>query len=201
MLTCVTQEKVVSSTHCWITPSLQQRQVANAIFVNPAEANASPIMKSDGGSACTSVITEYRHRANRFREPYTIEAEYMNIAEIRGHLKELLWSFRQLYIEGIEDAASDAEYKMYQSQSELAWHTLEAAFGHRKELTREYLQDSSEGADNRIYDQLRIWACEIDWPGDGQGMWLSTAATADECIEKMLTFSEDSLWPFTKVIR
>ena len=158
-------------------------------------------MKSDGGSACTSVVTEYRHRTNRHTEPYTIEVEYMNDAEISDQISELLYSYRELYIEGTEEAASAAEYKDYQSRSELAWHTLEAAFGHRKELTPEYLQDKSEGAVDRIFKQLKTWASEFDWPGDRKGVWISSASVAKECSKKASIFAKASLWPFTKVIR
>ncbi|KAH0556617.1 hypothetical protein GP486_005549 [Trichoglossum hirsutum] len=178
------------------TSSILHRLWKDATALRGYRNPASRIVGVVGGSG-----EEFRHRANQFTEPYTIEVEYMNNAEICEQLKELLWSYRQLYIEGTESAASDAEYKTYQSQSELAWHTLEAAFGHREELIPEYLQDGSEGAVNRIYEQLRTWACEIDWPGDGQGKWSSTARTAKECNQKMSVFAGNSLWPFTKVIR
>jgi len=47
-------------------------------------------IKSDAGSACTSVVTEYRHRTNRHTEPYTIEVEYTNDAEVCDEINELL---------------------------------------------------------------------------------------------------------------
>ncbi|KAH0543399.1 hypothetical protein FGG08_002257 [Glutinoglossum americanum] len=156
---------------------------------------------SGGGSACTSIVTEYRCKTDRHTEPYTIEVRYMDSAKIQNQIEELIWSYRQLYIEGTEQQASDFEYKRYQSESELAWHTLEAAFGHRKELTPEYLQDSSKGAVDRISKQLTTWAHELDWPGDGKGVWISTAATVKECGEKTSIFAKSYLWPFTEVIR
>jgi hypothetical protein len=63
----------------------------------------------------------------------------MNDTEICDEISELLYSYRQLYIEDTEETASAAEYKEYQSRSELAWDTLKASFGHRKEFTPGYL--------------------------------------------------------------
>ena len=87
-------------------------------------------------------------------------------------------------------------------ESEQAWSGLSAAFKHKRQFTQKFAQDMSDGALERITDQLVQWADEIEWPtGGGDGLWMSTAQTADECVEKTKLFMQDRFWPFTKIIR
>uniref|UniRef100_A0A8H7K460 G domain-containing protein n=2 Tax=Clonostachys TaxID=110564 RepID=A0A8H7K460_BIOOC len=157
----------------------------------------------DIGSACTSVVTEYRQKRPEDTAPITIEAEYLSSTGIEEHISELLWSYRQLYLPILESASlSPKDYTRIQRESEQAWSALQTAFGDRRQLSKSYLQNQDEGAYESIKTQLCKWADEIQWPaGADSGVWKSTASTADECCDKTRIFMQDRYWPFTKIIR
>ncbi|RKK19393.1 hypothetical protein BFJ65_g6115 [Fusarium oxysporum f. sp. cepae] len=157
----------------------------------------------DIGSACTSVVTEYRQKKAGHTAPITIDVEYLSAPEIRDMIQELLWSYRQLYLPGVEsDETSEQDYNRYMRESEQAWSALHAAFKHKRQFTKKFAQDMSNGALERITGQLIEWAQEIEWPAGGvDGFWTSTAQTADECVEHTKLFMQDKFWPFTKIIR
>ncbi|CAG2005293.1 unnamed protein product [Fusarium graminearum] len=157
----------------------------------------------DIGSACTSVVTEYRQKKAEHITPITIDVEYLSALEIRELIKELLWSYRQLFLPGVEsNEVSEQDYNRYMRQSEQAWSALHAAFKHKKQFTQSFAQDMSDGALERITDQLIEWTREIEWPTGGvDGFWTSTAQTSEECVEKTKFFMQDKFWPFTKIIR
>ncbi|KAF4493723.1 hypothetical protein FAGAP_10157 [Fusarium agapanthi] len=157
----------------------------------------------DLGSACTSVVTEYRQKKADQTEPITINVEYLSMTEIRELIQELLWSYRQLFLPIVEsNETSEQEYNRYIRESELAWSALSAAFKHKRQFTPKFAQDKSDGALERITNQLVDWTREIEWPTSGDdGFWTSTAQTAEECVQKTKLFMQDKLWPFTKIIR
>lgn len=148
-------------------------------------------------------MTEYRHSATTHVAPITIEVDYLSASEIETHLTELLWSYRQLYHPSVESAETSAEdYARYTRESAQAWSALEAAFGHKREFKEELLRDQTEGALERVTEQLRQWSLDIDWPeGSDNGRWTATADTPDECCSKTERFMQDRYWPFTKIIR
>jgi hypothetical protein len=159
------------------------------------------------GRACTSVVTEYRNRKREHTAKYTIEIDCMTDDEIDEQLRELLWSYRQFHLRDREDKmVTGDELKLQEKQSKLAWDTLHAAFGNlpgsREKLTENYLQDSSDGAKERIQAQLKLWTKQLPWPAEvKQGGWLGTADTGKECSEETKNFLTGNLWPFVKVIR
>jgi hypothetical protein len=158
--------------------------------------------KGDIGSACTSVVTEYRQKGHEHTAPITIEVEYLSPSEIEDVIKELLWSYRQLYLPGAEGQSTSAQdYARYQRESAQAWSALGAAFKLKREFRENMLQDMSQGALERLTAQLIEWSREIKWPGGGNGLWRSAADTAEECVEKTGLFMQDQYWPFTKIIR
>jgi hypothetical protein len=159
--------------------------------------------QGDIGSACTSVVTEYRHKLEHHAAAITIEVEYLSSAGIESLLRELLWSYRHMYLPLVEEiATSNEEYAKLEAESDHAWSALSTAFGHHPEFTKELLRNMSEGASERALEQLIGWSREIEWPtGGDQGRWTSTATTAAECCEKTRIFMQDRLWPFTKIIR
>jgi hypothetical protein len=108
-----------------------------------------------------------------------------------------------LFLPDIEADKVDAkDYIRYQRESEQAWSALEAAFKHQKLFKKEFLSDVSEGALEKVTDQLIQWTQDLDWPeGGNDGMWKSTADTAEECCGKTTIFMQDRFWPFTKIIR
>lgn len=171
--------------------------VINSLLHCPGVAQTS-----DSGTACTSVITEYRLKASHHTAPFTIEVEYLEDEEIEEVVRELLWDYRQLYLPGAEQELNAEEYKKCCEQSELAWSTLEAAFGDQRGFKKELLRDNSDEAKKRALDSFSQWIQELHWPEGGRnGIWQSTAQDAEECCEKTGQFMENRLWPFTKVVR
>lgn len=129
--------------------------------------------------------------------------DYLSANEIEKLIKELVWNYRQAFIPETEkDEVSATEYARRQRESDQAWSALEAAFRHQRQFKREFLSDMSDGALDRVTEQLILWARDIEWPeGSGSGRWTSTAKNADESSEKTKIFMRDRLWPFTKIIR
>ncbi|KAI1057394.1 hypothetical protein LB507_011543 [Fusarium sp. FIESC RH6] len=183
---------------CILSLSAGKSSLINSLLHFPGVAQTSDI-----GSACTSVVTEYRQKRHKDTAPITIEVEYLSTSEIRDLIKELLWSYRQLFLPSVEsEETSEQDYNRFMRESEQAWSALSAAFKHKREFTQSFAKDMSDGALERITDKLVQWAGEIEWPtGGGEGSWTSTAETADECVEKTKLFMQDRLWPFTKIIR
>ncbi|RDW87518.1 hypothetical protein BP5796_03212 [Coleophoma crateriformis] len=156
----------------------------------------------DIGTACTSVVTEYRQKTRDQQAPITIEVEYLSKSEIEEVVKELLWNYRQIFLPDVEDDEIDTkEYARCMRESELAWSALEAGFKHQRSFNKELLRDMSEEGLAKATDQLIQWAHDIEWPDGGTGTWRSTADTAEECCNKTSIFMQDRFWPFTKIIR
>ena len=126
----------------------------------------------------------------------------MTDSEIKEQLRELLWSYRSFHIRDPDDKGMRADEEKMESKAKLAWNTLKAVFGSRRELTETYLKDSSEGAEDRIQQQLKLWTESLQWPGNShQNGWLRSAETREEYKKQMQPFSTGTLWPFMKVIR
>jgi hypothetical protein len=159
--------------------------------------------KAGVGEACTSVVTEYRLRKQGQTAKYTIEIDRMTDHEIEGQLRELLWSYRCFHLFDLDDKGMTADdQKLLEDQSKVAWQTLKAAFESKSELTEEYLRDNSAGAEDKIHQQLQLWADVLQWPeGSYESGWQGIANTADECKEKIKPFLTGNLWPFIKIIR
>ncbi|KFY77671.1 hypothetical protein V499_03018 [Pseudogymnoascus sp. VKM F-103] len=158
----------------------------------------------DIGAACTSVVTEYRPKTASHDAPITMEVEYLSTSEREELIKELLWSFRRMYLPNAEDdGIAESEYARMLRESGEAWSSLEAAFSHQRAFNKNFLmQDMSEAGLAVATAQLVQWSHELDWPaGADSGKWTSTADTADECYEKTSIFMQDQFWPFTKIIR
>ncbi len=123
--------------------------------------------------------------------------------QIEEQLRELVWSYRNFHLSDLDGNGFTAdEQKALETKSNLAWDTLKAAFGSRRELTETYLKDSSDGAEERIQQQLKLWTDSIQWPQDfHESGWIGSAETLDEYDRKMEQFLTGTLWPFIKVIR
>ncbi len=127
----------------------------------------------------------------------------MTDSEIEEQLFDLLWSYRDFHLSDLGERGLTADEQIsLQNVSKLAWDTFRAAFGSQEELTEAYLRDSSDGAEERIQQQIRLWASLLEWPGNShQCTWLESAETVEEYHTKMERFLVGSLSPFIKVIR
>ncbi|KAF2104448.1 hypothetical protein NA57DRAFT_70653 [Rhizodiscina lignyota] len=157
---------------------------------------------SDAGTACTSVITEFRQRRPHQTTPFTIEVEYLSESNIEETVKELLWSYSQLYLPEVEQDLNGEDYKRCQEESAVAWSTLQAAFDNRTEFREDLFRDTSDEGQRKALGLLLQWTRELDWPRGGRdGSWTSTARNADKCREITRELMQNRIWPFTKVIR
>ncbi|KAL9621176.1 MAG: hypothetical protein Q9204_008138, partial [Flavoplaca sp. TL-2023a] len=136
--------------------------------------------------------------------PFTIEVEYCNEEEINEQLHELLFSYRELYQPGIEKELENNQqlYQEIERKSTVAASTLQSIFPDRPEVTPSQMKDQSEGAFERVLQNLKRLASLIEWPADAKnGRWTATAASAAECHDKVAYFMKKGLWPLTNVVR
>ncbi|KAI9698042.1 MAG: hypothetical protein M1836_004395 [Candelina mexicana] len=155
------------------------------------------------GAACTNVVTEYRLKKSEHTSKYTVEVDCMTDAEIDEQLRELLWSYRQFHLYDLKsnDITVD-EQQHLADQSNIAWSTLHAAFGHEKYLTESYLQDKSPGAEEKLQEQLVQWTKQLKWPTQARKNGsFGSAKTIEECNDQLERFRTGNLWPFVKVVR
>ncbi|KAF3397951.1 Nuclear GTPase SLIP-GC [Penicillium rolfsii] len=176
--------------------------VINALLDFPSIAATGNI-----GSAITTVVTEYRQKDLGQTQRIKIEVEYLSKSASREHIKELLWSYRRRYLPDIPESSSSAteskpDDAKFAVESEQALVALKAAFGSEEGFNLNFLGDQSEGALERITDQLIQWSANIPWPsGNTDGKWTTYAENADECYELTKPFVRGRLWPFARIIR
>ena len=137
-----------------------------------------------------------------------MEAEYSTEEEIKEQIHELLYSYRRLYMPGLKEelAESDDSFRAIERESEVALLTLQSIFPGRPEAKPDYLRGKWGGKSDLTCEDieatLQRMAKGLSWPeGAAVGKWLSTAADATECHEKVAKFMEDGRWPLTNVVR
>lgn len=136
-----------------------------------------------------------------------IEVEYLSEIASKEHIKELLWSYRRKLLPNIPESSLSASDRKpdnakFAEESKRAWVALKATFGSEKGFNRDFLDDQSDGALERITDQLIQWSADIPWPsGSTDGKWTIYAENADECYEHTKPFVRGRLWPFARIIR
>ncbi|KID65368.1 Dynamin, GTPase domain protein, partial [Metarhizium hybridum] len=156
----------------------------------------------DSGSACTSVVTEYRQKKPNQKDNILIEVEILSRSEIEEVLTDYLWKYRLFYNAEDNTELETEEHRICEADASQAWSALDTAFRHHQEFSKQFLQDDSSGAVERIKAKLVRWAEEIDWPDDVvDSVWRSSARDSRECFEMTRKFMGDKHWPFTKIIR
>jgi hypothetical protein len=154
------------------------------------------------------VVTEFRQKLERHLAPITIEVERLTEYEMRDSVVDWLWKFRKPYLaeNDDEDAYEDADRERVKVESNLAWSNLSSVFAtifEERGIKEDSLLNQNEGAFDKISARLLEWLEMVNWPeGETDGnLWTATANSASECIELTTKFMEDSIWPFTKIIR
>ncbi|KAJ5788562.1 hypothetical protein N7457_003552 [Penicillium paradoxum] len=164
------------------------------------------------GSACTCVVTEFRHTDDNHTGPFRIEAEYMNKEEMTELIDELLVNFRQFYVSSIfRELKTTEEQQNCRDAAAKAWESLQSLFKDQPELTIEFLSDETDGARSDTLAQLEQWASAGLAHRQGGSDALEYSATAgdiEECQSTLDQLAADSseaggpaLWPFIKLIR
>ncbi|KIX92369.1 uncharacterized protein Z520_11977 [Fonsecaea multimorphosa CBS 102226] len=161
----------------------------------------------DIGTACTSVVTEFRQKDGRHASQITLEVEYYTEAEIEELLADLVGNFRKVELLPKAPSTEDEEAlprnrQHSENQSKEAWSALQAAFGHHELFGRSFLLDQTEGAFDRIVSQLNQWTQLLQWPEEAKdGRYSISVDDEDECAENISLFMQDKFWPFTKIMR
>ena len=146
-------------------------------------------------------MTEYRYKKLQQSEPFVIEMEYLNIQEIDEQLDELVFSSRKLLNLNVNEI-SEKELERLEKESELAFRTLQSIFPNHPHLSKQYLEDTSTGAEENISSDLKEHARRLRWPeGAYEGNWSSTAPTAEACYYEIERFMSQGFWPLIKVVR
>jgi hypothetical protein len=128
--------------------------------------------------------------------------EFFCSLELEEYLKELLWSYQQCYIPGVQDRATDVEQKRYEEESNSTWSAFKAAFEHLPEFSQAFLAYEDEEASKATLLSLIEWAKEIVWPGGSKdGFWESAADNPKDCRSKTNLFMKNQIWPLTKTAR
>ncbi|CAI7666524.1 unnamed protein product [Penicillium discolor] len=164
------------------------------------------------GSACTCVVTEFRHTNQDHTGPFSIEAEFMNREERRNLLEHLLLDFRKYYVSSIyRELLTIEEQRKCQDAAVKSWETLHSLFKTQPRLTIEFLSDESEGAHSEILALLEGWAYAglINRQGGSDALEYSViAGDVEECKSILDHLAADNpegggpaLWPFIKLIR
>ncbi|KAF4273055.1 hypothetical protein CNMCM8812_008067 [Aspergillus fumigatus] len=170
------------------------------------------LARSNGdGAACTTVVTEFRSVNAEHPHNYTIEADFMDHAEIRELLEELLSSVRKYYTDAYREVRDATEQEDIKAAARRAWDTLLSLFPNQPALDLDFLSRDGEDAVESIVTTLEEWArAGLDHrPGGRDSLRYSVVARhADECMEQLDYLTADSregdrpaLWPFVNVIR
>ncbi|KAJ0426006.1 hypothetical protein BJY00DRAFT_272728 [Aspergillus carlsbadensis] len=167
---------------------------------------------SASGVACTSVVTEFRHIDETHQSPFTVEADFMNMAEMNDLLKEILRAYRMhLTISEVSDQEDPGGMDRIRSLSTRAWETLKSLFPDEADMTEQFLSNEAPGAQERILGCLTEWALAgLDRrPGGPNALNLTLMAdNIQDCKENLdvLTVTPreagaPTIWPFVKLIR
>ena len=125
-------------------------------------SSLSSSIQGDVGNACTSVVTEYRQKQPCHTEPFSIEVDYHSNEDIQESVRELVWSYQKFHmIDNSMDQVTEEELRRCQNESKIAWWSLQAAFGHHKEL-EQVLDVSSGCAYDTIVSQIFDWVEELE---------------------------------------
>lgn len=169
-------------------------------------------IQSSGGTACTCVVTEFRHVDEDHTGPFTVEAQFMTSEEMKELLNELLTMFRQFHVNRFfRDLQSQEEQQKCRGEAVRAWETFESLFNNQPALTMGHLSKDYDGAHSAILAQLERWASAglALRPGGLDALGYSAiAGDIEECRDILdgLTASnigngKPAIWPFIKLIR
>ncbi|KAJ5292390.1 uncharacterized protein N7443_008343 [Penicillium atrosanguineum] len=186
--------------------------VGKSSLINSLLDQRSLSRSSSGGTACTCVVTEFRHVDEDHTGPFTVEAQFMTSEEMKELLNELLTMFRQFNVNRFfRDLQSQEEQQKCRDEAVRAWETFESLFNSQPALTMEHLSEDYDGAHSAILAQLERWASAgLAWrPGGLDALGYSAiAGDIEDCrvILDMLTASnidngKPAIWPFIKLIR
>lgn len=142
-------------------------------------------------------------------DAYTIEAEFMNEAEVSDLLDELLRSIRRAAIPTERSIIAEENWAQYEAIGKMSHETLQSIFRDRPDLSIEYL--SRPEAEDEILQELKQLAMSrlIFRPGGSSSLdYHVVAGDLERCKDELDRLTRDpednnehALWPFIKLIR
>ncbi|KAK4220911.1 hypothetical protein QBC38DRAFT_493173 [Podospora fimiseda] len=151
---------------------------------------------SSGGSACTSVATEYRFHDS---ETFTVEVTTFTEDEIRTRLSDLIAAY-QLYETHKDNFDSDEEAEPAEEQFHLATDTFNAMFKGQMHDTEFITTD----AEDEVLDTMMGWAREVAQCVGNQRHTFTDAEECSSLLTKLNSATGDAdqpaPWPYMKKI-
>ena len=144
-------------------------------------------------------MTEFRWKNDDDNSgSFKFEVELYNESESDKMLKELVWSYRRLYLPDVGGKSAE-DFNQISKEHKIAWSSLNAAFGHHQELKS--LCDR-QGQDEALVETLQQWKNELIWPFDHkEGKWSDLMDKPEACAKMTEKLMQNQFWPFVKVIR
>ena len=152
-------------------------------------------MQSNGGAACTSVVTEYHYHS---MDSFAIEVEWFSRDETEAQLKELLKAYRSYYLRGAGN--NERELSNLQDLAEVARDTFQTMFRGRLGDEQFLLQWS----ESRVIRTFRSWVAEADYSPTGR----QTFSSLEDCSAHLMPLTseqnrteEPSKWPYIRKVK
>ncbi|KAH8590098.1 hypothetical protein B0O99DRAFT_635601 [Bisporella sp. PMI_857] len=155
------------------------------------------------GSACTTIVTEYRKKRESDTAAYTVEIERIGNPEMEGLLQQSVLDYRRYHLLDRDDpeGPDKTEIEQLRVKAELAWNTLIAAFVDRDGCTEVLFQNTGISTDE-ITQMVLGWKNQIIWPaGLDSSAAILTADSAPDCADQIEKLLKKLMWPFIKVVR
>lgn len=154
---------------------------------------------SDGGAACTSVVTEYHYHSI---DGFAIEVEWFSRDETEAQLTELLKAYRSYHLRGAD--VDEREVGDLEKLAEVARDTFRAMFRGRLG-DEEFLLQWSE---SRVMRTFRSWVAEADYSPTGR----QTFSSLEDCSAHLMPLTSDqnqseepteepSKWPYIRKVK
>ena len=152
--------------------------------------------QSNGGSACTCVVTEYRHHD---RADFAVEVVLFTEADLREQLHKMVKAYRHNFLNAAQ--MSNEERNHSADQATLAYDTLKAMFADR--FTTAFLQNNRT---ETVVATLMNWAMDLRPTHYMHGNHV--AESLEDCSNLLMRLTSDrgaaqgpAAWPYIKKIR
>ncbi len=154
--------------------------------------------QSNGGAACTCVVTEYRHHD---RADFAIDVVLFTEDELKEQLHRMVHAYRHHHLNAAE-MESEEDRKHWAAQAKLACDTLTAMFADR--FTTTLLRNNETRS---VVETLMKWVMDLRPIHDIDRH--SVAESLEDCSELLMRLTSDrgaaqagpAAWPYIKKIR
>ncbi len=153
--------------------------------------------QSNGGSACTCVVTEYRHHN---RADFAVEVVLFTEADLTKQLRNMVQAYRHDFLYAAQMSNEDRNHSA--AQATLACDTLKSMFGDR--FTTAFLQNNRT---RTVVETLINWAMDLRPAHYMHGD--NIAESLEDCADLLMRLTSDrgaarggpAAWPYIKKIR